>query len=128
MDATQAITAVIGLIGGMGGSGALLGHIFQRRRIRAEAADVLTDTALTLVQPLRARVKELDSEARATRAEVREARNDARHLRDELGDVLATLRRWRAAILDHRVSRDELDLMVTTEYPMLGPPRERNGQ
>ncbi|MBW8792155.1 MAG: hypothetical protein JF597_00690 [Streptomyces sp.] len=123
MGPTQTLTAIIGLLGGIGGCAALLGQFFQRRKIRAETADVLTDTALTLVQPLQQRVKELEGEARNTRLEVRAAHDDARYLRDELGDVLAMLRRWRATILDHRVSREELDAMVSTEYPTVDRPR-----
>jgi len=110
MDPTQAVTAVIGAVGGLGGIAALIGAVFQRKRIRAETADVLTDTALTLVEPLQKRVRELDQEAR-------EARKEVRTLRDELGDMIATLRRWKAAILDDRVDREHLVRMVQTDDP-----------
>lgn len=124
MDSVQVATTVIGVLGGIGGSAALVGQIFQRRKIRAETADVLTDTALTLVEPLQKRVQEVTAEAREAREETRQSREETRQAREEmgelresLGEVIAMLRRWRAAVLNPHVTREELQEMVRAESP-----------
>lgn len=106
------IIAVVGALGGLGGAGAFVTVFLQRKKFKAEAADVLTDTALTLVEPLQARVRELETEARATRTEVRNATTEARTLKNELHDVIAVLRRWRSAVLTSSITREELERMV----------------
>ncbi|BAL87285.1 hypothetical protein AMIS_20650 [Actinoplanes missouriensis 431] len=115
MDATQIVTAVIGVLGGIGGLGALVGSVFQRRKIRAEAADVLTDTALTLVEPLQERVKEVTKEAKEAREEARQAREEMADLRTSLAELMGLMRRWRAAVLSPHVSRETLMEMVRTD-------------
>lgn len=115
MDTTQLVTAVIGILGGIGGLGALAASFFQRRKIRAEAADVLTDTALTLVEPLQKRVKEVTAEASEARAEAGRAREEMAELRASLADLIAQLRRWRAAVLSPHVTREQLMEMVRSE-------------
>lgn len=126
MDTTATIIAVIGGLGGLGGVGAFVNVFLQRRKFRAEAADVLTDTALTLVEPLQTRVRELENEVRVTRAEVRDATADARTLKNELVDALALLRRWRMAVLNPSISRADLERMVTEDaLPGQGGPELR---
>lgn len=115
MDTTQIVTAVIGVLGGIGGLGALVGQVVQRKKIRAEAADVLTDTALTLVAPLQERVKEVNQEAKDARNEARQAREDMAELRTSLAEVIGMLRRWRAAVLNPHITRQDLMEMVRTE-------------
>ncbi len=131
MGTTEIVTAIIGVIGGVGGIGAFLTSIFQRKKIRAEAADVLTDTAITLVEPLQRRVKEVTDEAREARAETRQAREETRQaraetqlareemseLRADLGEVMTLLRRWRAAVLNPHITREQLQEMVRAESP-----------
>ncbi len=126
MDAAT-IIAVVAAVGGLGGIGAFLQVFSQRRKFKAEATDVLTDTALTLVEPLRERVAELEEEARRTRAEVAQARSEARALRDEVVDLAGVLRRWRTAILTRAVSREELERMVREDSlpTILGHIQER---
>lgn len=126
MDAAT-IIAIVAALGGLGGIGAFFQVFSQRRKFKAEATDVLTDTALTLVEPLRQRVAELEEEARRTREEVKQARNDARALRDEVVDLAGVLRRWRTAILTRAVSREELERMVREDSlpTILGHIQER---
>ncbi|MDR7278944.1 hypothetical protein [Catenuloplanes atrovinosus] len=97
-----AIAALGGLLGAAGGIAVLA----QRRKLRADAADVITDTALTLVQPLRERVAELEERARAATRQVDE-------LSASVATLTGTLRGWRLAILSPHVSREELRAMVT---------------
>lgn len=126
MDTTQLVTAIIGVLGGIGGLGALVGSVFQRRKIRAEAADVLTDTALTLVEPLQARVKEVTAEAKEARTEARQAREEMSDLRTSLAEVMGMLRRWRTAVLSPHITREELMEMVRSEQVNVPPPNGRS--
>ncbi|MFI5839466.1 hypothetical protein ACIA8K_07100 [Catenuloplanes sp. NPDC051500] len=101
----QILTAIAAL-GGMLGAAGGFAVLAQRRKLRADAADVITDTALTLVTPLRERVAELEDQTRTATANVRELSGAVALMTDEL-------RRWRAAILSPHVSRDELRAMVS---------------
>jgi hypothetical protein len=97
----QFVISLIGALGGLSGLGVGVGVLTQRRKLKADAADVLTDTALTLVAPLRA---ELDN----VRGEMAAARREATALTE-------TLRRWRWAILDPRAELDALRRMVVAD-------------
>jgi hypothetical protein len=112
------VILLIGSLGGLSGAGALLTVLLQRRKLKADAADVLTDTALVLVEPLQKRVQELDAEAQQARAEARQARTEIGEMRAEMADVLSTMRRWKQAILSSDVSREQLQAMVREEHPV----------
>ena len=101
----QDVTTVIGAVGGLGGLGALVASFLTRKKVRAEAADVITDTALTLVEPLQRRVRELD-------VEVTELRRQVRNAADVLADAMALIRRWRASMLSVGVDREQLRAMA----------------
>ncbi|MDP9799337.1 putative coiled-coil protein SlyX [Catenuloplanes nepalensis] len=105
-----AIAALGGLLGAAGGVAVLA----QRRKLRADAADVITDTALTLVQPLRERVTELEERTRSATRQVDE-------LSASVATLAGTLRSWRLAVLSPHVTRDELRAMVS--QPIEVPPR-----
>ncbi|WP_174526336.1 hypothetical protein [Micromonospora maritima] len=105
---TSILVTVVGVLGGGGGLAALIGLLLQRRKFRADAADVLTDTALTLLEPLKLRVRELETEVRTTKDNLGE-------LSDSVAGLTATLRRWRAAILHPDAKVEQLRKMVTTE-------------
>jgi hypothetical protein len=101
----QSVISIIGAIGGLSGLGALIAAVLTRKKVRAEAADVITDTALTLVEPLQRRVRELDVEVTELRAKVRNAT-------DVLADAMAMIRRWRASMLSAGVDREQLREMA----------------
>lgn len=105
----QEIMTMLGAAGGLGGVAAGLTVFLQRHKFKAEAADVLTDTALTLVEPLKNRVRELETEAT-------EAYGALRELREAVSDLTSTMRRWRAAILSPAVTREDLHAMVRAEH------------
>ncbi|MGN9777094.1 hypothetical protein ACTMS0_15215 [Micromonospora sp. H33] len=90
--------SVLGVLGGAGGLAAIAAVVVQRGKFRAEAADLLTDTALTLVQPMRARVSELEAEAQSTREQLRASDERARRLQITVAELRATLDRWYALI------------------------------
>ncbi|WP_266244753.1 hypothetical protein [Micromonospora lupini] len=125
----QTLITVIGLLGGAGGLAALAATLLQRRKIRADAADVITDTALTLVEPLRGRVNELQAEVAEARREATGARQQAEAANAEIGDLRNAVRelthlllRWRNAVLetagtpDPGVALARLRVMVSADH------------
>ena len=118
----QILLSVLGVLGGAGGITAIATVVLQRRKFKADAADVITDTALTLVDPLRQRVKELEAEAAGARKETASAHQEAaaaraeiREFRSAITELTGMMRRWRAAILAPDASLDALRVMVTSE-------------
>lgn len=97
-DWVQILLSVLGVLGGAGGLTAIAAVLVQRGKFRAEAADLLTDTALTLVQPMRTRMTELETEAQTNREQLRVADERIRQLQTTIADLRATLDRWYAAI------------------------------
>lgn len=94
----QVLLSVLGLVGGAGGLAAIAAVVVQRGKFRAEAADLLTDTALTLVQPMRTRMAELEAEAQVAREQLRASDERARRLQTTIVDLRAMLDRWYALI------------------------------
>lgn len=94
----QILLSVLGLLGGAGGLAAIAAVVVQRGKFRAEAADLLTDTALTLVQPMRARMAELEAEAQTAREQLRALDERTRRLQLTVVELRATLDRWYALI------------------------------
>jgi hypothetical protein len=97
----QGLQAILGALGGLAGGGALLGTLLQRKKFRADAADVLTDTALTLVEPLKVRVKELEHQGI-------EDRQKMRNLEDEVAKVRRALQAVYEAVLDPAATIERL--------------------
>jgi type II secretory pathway component PulM len=60
---------------------AVINAFVQKRKLGADTAQVLSKTALELVQPLRDRIHELEDEVVALRAQVREATTELRSCR-----------------------------------------------
>lgn len=58
----QTATAILGAVGALGGLGGAVAAFSQRKKARADAADVITDASLALIEPLKARVAELEIE------------------------------------------------------------------
>jgi hypothetical protein len=90
----QTVMAYIAAAGGIGGIATTATVLLQRRKLKADAAEVLTDTALALLQPLRDRIDEMDREARI---------------------VTGILRRWTVAILSPTADVQQLRRMVLAE-------------
>lgn len=94
----QILLTLVGAVGGLTGVGAIATVLVQRRKFRADAADVLTGTALTLVDPLRARVSELQSEVAEARQKAAQATEEIGDLRAAVREMTLMMRRWRTAI------------------------------
>ena len=104
----QILLSALGMLGGTGGVTAITAVLFQRRKFRADAADVLTDTALTLVEPLKHRVVELETETAAARQQAAVMSQEIGELSRSMREVTVMLSRWRAAILAPDATLEEL--------------------
>lgn len=102
-------------VGGGGLAGVvttLISGVLNRPKTRADAVALLTDSALKQVNELQERTAEAEKEALAARNELAQARQQMRELTGEIDAAVATLRSWRAAILNPAVELDQLRLMV----------------
>ncbi|NBE79992.1 hypothetical protein [Micromonospora rubida] len=91
--------SMLGMLGGAGGLAVLATVTVQRRKLKAETAGALTDAALALVQPLRARVAELEAEALTVREQLTASQRELQELRSTVWDLTRTLERWREVIM-----------------------------
>lgn len=110
----EILVSVIGVLGGAGGITAIATVLLQRRKFKADAADVLTDTALILAQPLKARVAELEAETVRARRQVEAATREISELRSVVREATAMIRRWRTAILAPSATIDQLRVLVSS--------------
>ncbi|WP_018720076.1 hypothetical protein [Salinispora fenicalii] len=90
--------SVVGVLGGAGGFATIAAVVVKRGKFRAEAADVLTDTALTLVQPMRIRMAELEAEAQTIREQLRASNERSHRLQASITQLRTMLDRWYALI------------------------------
>lgn len=118
------LLSILGLLGGLGGVAAIGTVLVQRRKFRADAADVLTDTALTLVAPLKSRISELEADAATARRGMAAANGDLDRLRDSMRDLTRMFLKVRSEILSPDASLDRLREMVHSPPG----PGEVNGQ
>lgn len=94
----QVALSVFGILGGSTGLAAIATVLVQRGKFKADAADTLTEAALTLVQPLQTRITELEGEALHSRTELGTLREQVNQLQFVVRVLTRTLDRWRAAI------------------------------
>ncbi|MFI7609458.1 hypothetical protein ACIBTV_30695 [Micromonospora sp. NPDC049366] len=95
----QALISGLAALGGASGLAAIAAVVIQRGKFKADAADTLTDAALTLVQPLRTRVSELEHEALVAREELATMRVQVQQLQAAVRTLRRTLDRWRTAVM-----------------------------
>jgi hypothetical protein len=118
----QVLLSVIAALGGTGGVVAAGAVLVQRRKLKADTADVLTDTALTLVKPLRERVAELEIEVTTARRGMAAANGELGQIRDSMRDLARMVVKLRTEILSPDASLDRLREMVRST------PGDVNGQ
>ncbi|MEO3779236.1 hypothetical protein ABGB16_20795 [Micromonospora sp. B11E3] len=124
----QILISALGLLGGAGGLSVLATVLVQRRKLRADAAGALTEVALTLVQPLRSRVAELEAEALEVREQMAASQREIQRLRATVWELTRTLERWRAAIMAPHATVQRIRLAVADEDRHPHPPRDPTGQ
>ncbi|WP_422774445.1 hypothetical protein ACN28C_17215 [Plantactinospora sp. WMMC1484] len=113
----QILLSAIGILGGGGGIASVAAVLSQRRRFRADAAEVLTDTALALIQPLKLRVAELEAETVVARQQVETATREVSELRMAVREATVMIRRWRSAILAPDATLGQLRTLVSNTRP-----------
>jgi hypothetical protein len=90
MSGTQEIFAVIAAVGGAGGVYAVWDGV--RKRIVAKAqGDVAVASAVTLLEPLNARVAELTKECGELRVQVKELSAEVEHQRSVINETTSKL-------------------------------------
>ncbi|MEU8283136.1 hypothetical protein AB0C01_02100 [Micromonospora sp. NPDC048905] len=94
----QVLLSLLGVLGGTTGLAAIATVVSQRGKFKADAADTLTEAALTLVQPLQMRITELESEAVSARSELGLLREQVNQLQFVVRVLTRTLDRWRTAV------------------------------
>ncbi|MBG6103408.1 MULTISPECIES: hypothetical protein [Micromonospora] len=94
----QVLLSLLGVLGGTTGLAAIATVVAQRGKFKADAADTLTEAALTLVQPLQMRITELENEALNARSELGLLREQVNQLQFLVRVLSRTLDRWRTAV------------------------------
>ncbi|RQX19970.1 hypothetical protein DDE19_02305 [Micromonospora ureilytica] len=94
----QVLLSLLGVLGGTTGLAAIAAVVAQRGKFKADAADTLTEAALTLVQPLQMRITELENEALGARSELALLREQVNQLQFVVRVLSRTLDRWRTAV------------------------------
>jgi hypothetical protein len=103
--------ALLGALGGFGGAAgvaALLNVFFSKGKLRADAAQVITGTAMTLV-------KELEDQITRTRDELGKAQTELRKVRLEAEKLARELRLLREAIVAPTATVEGLRSLVHRE-------------
>ena len=95
---TQVATSALSVLGAGGGLGATVAAVLRWRTTKADAADVITDTALILIEPLKARISELEHEIARLRSEARQIADELLRLRTAILDPTATLEDLRGLV------------------------------
>ncbi|MFU8852847.1 hypothetical protein ACNAW0_17940 [Micromonospora sp. SL1-18] len=111
----QVLISTLGLFGGASGLGVLATIAVQRRKLKADTAGALTDAALALVQPLRTRVTELETEALAVREQLTSSQRELQELRTTVWELTRTLERWREVIMAPGATVRRIQAVVTEE-------------
>lgn len=110
----QILLSAIGLLGGTGGVVAAAAVLVQRRKLKADAADVISDAAVGLVAPLKARIAELEADAVTARRGMAAANGELDRLKDSMRDLTRMMLRLRTEILSPDANLDRLREMVRT--------------
>ncbi|MFI0795814.1 hypothetical protein ACH4OY_24490 [Micromonospora rubida] len=116
----QLMISMLGMLGGAGGLAVLTTVTVQRRKLKAETAGALTDAALALVQPLRARVAELEAEALTVREQLTASQRELQELRSTVWDLTRTLERWREVIMAPGATIRRVQSVVAEDSPAPG--------
>lgn len=93
------VALLVALLGG-GFIGSLIQGLFYRRKLGADYANVIAESATGLLQPLKDRVGELQDEVSQTRTELHQAHSKIAALLTQLDGAYETLGQARIALAD----------------------------
>ncbi|MEO3929959.1 hypothetical protein ABGB07_39830 [Micromonosporaceae bacterium B7E4] len=110
------VTLIVGVVGGLAGVAALLNAFFGRGKTKAEEAQIITGSAVQVMN-------EFQEDARAARVEAAEVRVEMRAVRDEARALAEELHRLRMAIMQPDATIEGLRALVSS-----GPGSSANGR
>ena len=99
-------TTVLGGLGALAGVAALVNAFVGRGKTRAEATQIITGSAVSMMT-------EFEADAKAARAEAAQARTEMRAVREEAHLLAEELHRLRMAIMRPGASLESLRLLVS---------------
>lgn len=130
----EIIAQLLGVLLAGTGLWRLIEAFMGRRKVRADAADVLTDSVTEWAKELkdeaaqaRIRADALNATLDVSRDKAAELASQVRTLAYELEVAFAKLRRWKRAIKDEGVSRGQLASMVDADFPNDYPNTNNRG-
>lgn len=106
MTGAEWATIIVGSIGALSGGGALFNAFFGRGRTKAEASQIISTSAVTMMTEFEEDAKAARTEAKQVRAEMAQLASEARALADEL-------HRLRMAIMRPDATLESLRALVT---------------
>lgn len=116
---TEWVLILVAAIGGLGGLGALANAVFGRRKTKADAAQVITGTAMEWINKFEKAAEAAQANAEAAQEQAARAREQMQAAQVQIERVTAEARALaselhllRTAILRPDVSLDELRLMA----------------
>ena len=107
------LLSILPFLGGFGGVAAIATVLVQRSKFKADTAGVLTGTALTLVQPLQNRVKELEDRALVARSQSDAAQHELRELRTSVRHLKQLAEQWCSGDTDPQLALEDLQSSLT---------------
>lgn len=116
MNGPQWVTLIVGGVGGLAGVAALLNAFFGRGKTKAEAAQIITGSAVQMMGEFEDAARDALAESKATRDEMQEVRREARALAEELHQL-------RMAIMQPTATIETLRALVSS-----GPGPAANGR
>lgn len=112
-----AVPTVVAALVGSAGLSAIVQAFTGRKKSRADAADVLTDSVTGWGKELKEEATQARLRADALNASLDSTTAKVRSLSWELDIAFTKLRRWKAAIKNPQISRDQLVTMVEIDFP-----------
>lgn len=117
MSTLTTVASLIATALASGGLGVIVNALANRRKVRVDAADRLSDGALKWVDEFQADAREARHEASEARREATEAHVQMRAVRAEAEWLAKQLQQLRRAIVDPSATLERLRAMVGPDYP-----------
>ncbi len=109
MDSQSLVAVLVAVLSG-GFLGSIVQGLYQRRKLGADYAEVVARSATTLLEPLSARVEELQDELAKERQRVRAMAHEVAEAREQLDRARIALRMLRRELdAARQEARDDSD-------------------